>query len=282
MSTHIDKALIDKVKALELAVLQYVDSICKTHGLKYYLVKGSLLGAVRHKGFIPWDDDIDIAMYREDYNKFTQIVLADKNPKYFLQNMETDANYSRYITKIRVNDTLFMEQRVQNLKMHHGVFIDIFPLDRIKNPNSLTLKLRVAVAAILLRINEIRKGLTNASTQFKTRRNKIIKRVLSFLPISSRFFNRMVDMLYGFNNKSKSATFTTSFACRYGWRKETFPNDVYGEGTQVVFEGKPFNAPEKWDIILKRLYGEAYMDIPPKEKQVSGHHLIKIDLGHYA
>ncbi len=276
-----DNETIRSLKMLELEILKHVDRICQKHGLTYYLVKGSLLGAIRHKGFIPWDDDIDIAMYREDYNKLTQIVLADKNEKYFLQNMETDTNYSRYITKIRVNGTLFLEQRVQNLKMHHGVFIDIFPLDKIKSKNSWTLKIRVGLASILLRINEIRTGLTNASTQFKTSRNKRIKNILSFLPLSSRFFNRMIDKLYGFSNNSNSAKYATSFACRYGWRKETFPNEVYGEGTKLVFEGQYFNAPEQWDVILKRLYGNNYMDIPPKGKQLSGHHLVKVDIGHY-
>lgn len=273
-----DIQTLDSVKRLELKILKYVDRICRANGLKYYLIGGTLLGAIRHKGFIPWDDDIDIVMFREDYNKFLDIVNQGDNT-YFVQNTKSDPNYTRYITKIRLNDTLFVEESSKNLLMHQGIFIDIFPLDKIVLPiNEKRIVRRIYIANKILRVQKIKIGVTEGRTIFLTKRNELVKFLLKGIP--SNLFTKWVDFIYTLDN-NKDTDLITNFSSQYGWRKQSFNIDVFGEGTYLEFEGHQFMAPAKWEIILKSLYGD-YMKLPPEEKQNSGHIVVQIELGKYA
>lgn len=267
---------LDSVKKLELKILKYVDEICKVNNLKYYLIGGTLLGAIRHKGFIPWDDDIDIVMFREDYNKFLDIVKQG-DTTFFVQNSKTDSNYARYITKIRINDTLFVEESVKDVKMHHGIFIDIFPLDKILAENEKKIDKRNNLANKILVAQILKTKRVENENIFKTKRNKVINFLLK--PISSNLITKSLDFIYTMDS-NKNTNLVTNFSSQYGWRKQTFPLEVYGEGTYVEFEGCKFVAPTKWEVILESLYGD-YMELPPKEKRNSGHEVVRIDLGKY-
>lgn len=123
---------IKDVQRLELEILLEFDRICKKHGMKYQLYAGTLIGAIRHEGFIPWDDDIDVCMLRSEYDKFLSWVEIELNNKYFFQTYKTDLNYINKFAKIRRNGTLFVEKSVKDLEIHHGVYIDIFALDNIE------------------------------------------------------------------------------------------------------------------------------------------------------
>lgn len=272
-----EKETLDKVKHLELQILKYVDEICRDNKIKYYLIGGTLLGAVRHGGFIPWDDDIDIVMFREDYNKFIKLV-SSKSEKYFIQNFTTDSSYTRYITKIRLMGTLFIEKEVKDLPMHHGIFIDIFPLDKINPNNEKVIQNQIMLAEKFIRLQQIKAGKVQGLDKLRTQRNQIIRMFLKLIP--SGIIGKIVDNIYGIQNK-KATAYVTNFSSQYGWRKQTFPIDVYGEGTYLEFEGHQFMAPAKWEVILKSLYGD-YMKLPPEEKRNSGHDVIHIDFGKYA
>jgi lipopolysaccharide cholinephosphotransferase len=272
-----NEQILQKIKELELEILKYVDKICKENGLKYYLVGGTLLGAIRHKGFIPWDDDIDIAMFRDDYNEFIEIAIKDNDPKLFIQTFNTDSNYIKHITKIRLNGTKFIEKAVEMLDMHHGIFIDIFPLDKINKEKEKTIDFRANIAAIMIKAKYLKVGLTTGPTTLKTLRNKLLKGLLTIIPLS--FLNSLIDVIYGCSNHN-NAKYVTNYGSQYGWRKQTFPIEVYGEGVLVTFEGHEFMAPCQWETILKSLYGD-YMKLPPVEKRTSGHNVVKVDLGAY-
>lgn len=258
--------------------LIYIDKLCKKYNLKYYLVGGTLLGAIRHKGYIPWDDDIDIGMIREDYNKLIDILSKEKKDKYFLQNFITDPEYPRYISKVRINGTQFIEGYLKDYKMHHGIFIDIFPLDKIKDKNDKKLDFRVNCARKILVLRIIRNGHIEQMTKNKRIAAKMLRPFTFLIPL--RFYNSLLDYIYGYEN-SRDVNYVTNFGSQYGWRKQTFPIDVYGGGTYLEFEGHQFMAPAKWDVILKSLYGD-YMKLPPEEKRNSGHDVVHIDLGKYA
>lgn len=273
-----DNNTIEKLKDIELELLIYIDKLCKQHNLKYYLVGGTLLGSIRHKGFIPWDDDIDIGMMRDDYNRLIYLLAKDKSDKYFVQNFQTDPEYPRYITKIRLNGTKFIEGYLKDYNMHHGIFIDIFPLDKIRDKNEKKLDFRVNFANKILTLRTIRNGHIKNFRKSKKIIAKILRPFTFLIPL--KFYNTTIDYIYGYEN-GENGNYITNFSSQYGWRKQTFPIDVYGEGTYLEFEGYQFMAPAKWEVILKSLYGD-YMKLPPEEKRNSGHDVVHIDLGKYA
>ena len=118
-----------ELKKIELEMFKYYLAICEKHDLKYFLIGGTLLGAVRHKGFIPWDDDIDIGMPRPDYEKFLLVAQKELPEHIFLQTHNTDIEYPNCFAKLRNSDTTFIETSCKKLKINHGIYIDIFPLD---------------------------------------------------------------------------------------------------------------------------------------------------------
>ncbi len=120
-----------KIQLIELEMLNEVDRICKKHGIRYYLCGGTLLGAVRHSGFIPWDDDLDIFFPRKDYIKFAEIAPKELPDTMFYQDWHNEFDYPYNFAKIRMNGTKFCQNEIQHLNMHQGIFIDIFPLDSV-------------------------------------------------------------------------------------------------------------------------------------------------------
>ena len=120
------------LQSILLKMLNDITKICDENGIQYFLDGGTMLGAVRHHGFIPWDDDVDIAMRREDYEKFLNVCKTKLNQElYFLQNEQTEKNYIHAFTKIRLNGTHIIEEFSKNVDIHNGIFIDVFPYDNV-------------------------------------------------------------------------------------------------------------------------------------------------------
>ena len=125
---------LKKLQKIELELLIEFDRICNKHNLKYVLVGGTLIGAIRHKGFIPWDDDIDISMPRNDYNKFIEIQKKELNHnKYYFQSMETNKNFGLPFGKLRRKDSIYCESTCPIARNEQGIWIDIFPIDKISD-----------------------------------------------------------------------------------------------------------------------------------------------------
>ena len=119
----------EKLKQIELNLLVCFKEICEKHKLDYFLTGGTLLGAVRHKGFIPWDDDIDVGMPREDYETFLRVASSCLPDGIFLQTRKTDPEVPFNFAKLRDSRTTFIETSIKDLDINHGVYIDIFPID---------------------------------------------------------------------------------------------------------------------------------------------------------
>ena len=266
MKTVINNANIlnnlDDLKNEQLKILKSFLTVCDSLNLHYFLTGGTALGAVRHKGFIPWDDDIDVCMPREDYELFLkkgQLLLPSH---LFIQTYLTDSDYRLPFAKIRNSNTTYIEVSSQNLKINHGIFIDVFPIDGLPK-NHLLIKKNLF--------------LKKATLLFVTKdyiKRSLLKRILAYLSWFFVLASTPKKALIKFDNKCKKYNYNNSEkTILYGgaWdKKEIHSRSTYGSGTIMSFEGIKVIVPEKFDIFLTEMYGD-YMKLPPIEKRV-GHH----------
>lgn len=249
---------LQQLKAVELTLLRAFLRVCEQLNLNYFFLEGSLLGAVRHSGFIPWDDDIDVGLFREDYEILMaqgQALLPDG---LFLQNFATDPEYPHPFAKLRCDGTLFLEHSLKNCRIHHGIYIDIFPLDyypetrqrwfQLKN---LLLKLRISFAFS----PDVLSPAVRFARWF----------TLPLFP-SLKEAVRKRDALY------RSSASGDRVASHGGaWReKEIVPAHWYGEGMELLFEGIPIRVPKESHLWLTQVYGD-YMQLPPVEQRIPHH-----------
>ncbi len=266
-----------KLQLIQTEIVVDIDRICNENGLRYYMIGGTLLGAVRHQGFIPWDDDIDLVMYRDDYDKLIDIIQKNYSQKYFVQTFYTDKYYTRYIAKIRLNNTTLIESYLENSHSNNGIYVDIFPLDHVKKSKGFGLQLRGSIVRWLFAYKTVRNGIFISKSKFKRFFIQCLRWTTYLVP--QKFVNWLFDYVCSKDN-NKDCKYTTNFASHFKWKKQLFPNEVYGEGVRLEFEGHMFNAPSAYLDILERLYGKKYMELPPKEKQIT-HEIIKLDFGPY-
>ena len=255
---------VDELKSVEFEMLKFIDKVCKKEGLRYFLCGGTLLGAVRHQGFIPWDDDIDIFMPRPDYEKL--IKLTKESEVYRLLS-EVDDGYYYNFGKLVDKRTLLVEQQVNPID-GMGIYIDIFPVDGM--PESVS-----ECDLHFKKLDEIRRKING----FSQERPHIRKNLLAYLKSWNIYISnkkkslskeqadyKNAALLYEYDDSKN--VFVTGGAYK---KKDIFPKTWLSDGTYLEFEGKKFCVPAQYDKYLKQLYGD-YMKLPPKEKQVT-HHL---------
>lgn len=248
-------------KSFEL--LQIFVKICEKWEIPYFLVCGSALGAVKYGGFIPWDDDIDVGLCREDYNRFLSVAPQELPEWCFLQNYKTEKNFAHTYSKLRNSNTAFIEDGVRELAMNHGIFLDIFPLDGYPDK---------PFEAKLFEIKRKANGWIRYSIHEKHPLAKIRKRnkVLRFFGIHKRAYqaHEYIEKLY-----SRYPVRESELWCNFGnWqgKLEYAPMWHYGNGTWAKFEGLNVRIPENYDAYLTQKYGDWRND-PPLEKQKTHH-----------
>lgn len=262
-----------KLQLCQLNILKDIDSICSEHNIRYFLFGGTVLGAVRHGGFIPWDDDLDIAMYRSDYKKFLEVMKADLSGKYFLQSPETDNTYPRIIAKVRLNGTIQQERSFEHINCNNGIYIDVFPLDKVKNPNGLLIRLRGAIVRLALAYETVRCGSKNGHNMYL---KKLMRLPVKLIP--KRFVYSLLKWACERDNDS-NCNYVTAFLSGYKWKRQLQSIDTYGSGTLMEFENGLFPVPVNPDAFLTSVYGD-YMQLPPVNKRTA-HKLTCIDFGVY-
>jgi lipopolysaccharide cholinephosphotransferase len=254
-----------QLKQLDALIL--FDRICRENGLRYYLMYGTLLGAVRHKGFIPWDDDSDILMPRSDYEKFLKQGQQWLGDAYFLQNQTTDPETYTCITKLRINNTLFKRMLDGHLKTHHGIFIDIIPLDYV--PKNKRIRKREDLFRRIL--------FTISLSKLKCRLTKHVT-IAFFSKILSFFFStKTLRHLIHKSMTKYQDTPTGLVAClmsAYPLEKQVFTEETFGTPAELEFEGQRFMVPADYKTVLKNIYGD-YMTPPPISKRKTSHTITK-------
>mgnify|MGYP004533372861 FL=1 len=250
-----------KVQLTELKILEKIDGICKKYDINYFLVGGTLLGAVRHKGFIPWDDDIDIGMLREDYEKFINVCLKDGvlGKDYYLHCNESDNDYFIPFIKVKKNNTTFAERNIENINTHKGIFLDIFPYDNVPKPHSFCEKLQ----AIIVRSTSDAIYLKYKIYKLKTMRRRIF---VAFFALFSTKQLKKINKYFSCIYNKKNTDYIISSAGSSGYEDEILLREKVFPLKKIEFENKMFYAMNDNDYYLSKLYGN-YMELPPKEER---------------
>lgn len=263
---------VDELKKIELSLLIEVDKICRENGFRYMLGYGTLLGAVRHGGFIPWDDDIDIIMPRPDYDKF--IDYCDKNDVDF--NLFSSANnreYTQMFLKVCNKDTV-VDTGTDFKMCRFGVWVDIFPIDGLGDtvPKAKRFVILISCAKLLC-----------AVAQWKTyKRNKkngpIYELIRFFTFLISRLIFDVNAFVQKMDKKARTHEFGESKYCGClcdfcDYESVVMPREMFEKICELTFENHSFFCPANYDAYLRQIYGN-YMELPPVEEQQT-HHLFE-------
>lgn len=242
----------EQAKLVMLKILSAFDKVCRNNEIRYWLSEGTLLGAVRHGGFIPWDDDIDVAMLREDFLKFEKIANTQLPFDIFLQTRKSDPDYPLYLVKLRDKYSTYEEKNLKRCNCHKGIFIDIFIMDTLRFP-----KVQSFLKTFLHGTNYTNVSLLTVCIQ------KTIGRLLKYiinhlnLPVYE-WLNRL------FHSSIKDATYI-GYSMEIN-EKLLYKKDYIFPLKEHVFEGKMYFVPKDYDAYLHHVYGD-YMTLPPEEKR---------------
>lgn len=265
-SEDMNASLQEHQQAL-LVLLKEFDRVCCALDIPYILFAGSLLGAVRHQGFIPWDDDIDVMMLRKDYDRFMAEADSVLDREEFFLQKEFSEHWPMFFSKLRLNNTACLEKyHPKDPKSHQGVYIDIFPCDNaLKTGFGRNMQFFASKVVIA-------KGLDQRGYVTDSVGKKIFMAVCRFLP--QKPFLQLAK-----RGSDSSAKVHSFFAAARGYKKNVYPRRFFDDRCDASFEGGIYPIPCSYDELLRVLYGE-YMVIPTPDKRVRKRHAILIDLHH--
>lgn len=278
--TIYSKEELKKIQYLEKELLKEVVRICNSLNIEYFLIGGSALGAVRHNGFIPWDDDIDIGMTRNNYDRFLKEAPIMLSSKYHLQTPYNTKNTPYPYTKIRIDNTLFVEYCNRKLNIHHGVYIDVFPFDKVPISNFLNLMhfkiCRILIYCFTLRqVIDVSQPPKNFTQKIKGFIRELIHMFFKLIPY--KLLVILCDKFITIFNSSKNSRLPLS--CLFFPKRNTeyiLPKDLYPLQLHK-FEDFEANIPNNYNQYLTTHYGD-WNKLPPEEKQF-GHkpYIIKLE-----
>lgn len=232
------------------------DRVCRKHGIKYTMEGGTLMGAVKYQGFVPWDDDIDVVMLRDEYEKFLKVAPAELDGKFFLQSYNNVKEFPLNYAKLCLSGTEIYDYDYSHLKnMNHGIFIDIFPVDNVV-PEKLRkqcLMVGIFTGARKTKLRAIKpKGV-----------RKIVYGVLSLLPMN--FLVYMIDRsCKKYNGKHTGYVYEV---CNSNRKFKPLAAETYADLTELTFRDKTFMAVASYDVFLKSRFGENYANELPREEE---------------
>ena len=241
---------LERAKTVMVKILLNIDSICQKHRINYWIDFGTLLGAVRHNGFIPWDDDIDITMPREDYNRFLTVAQEELGDNYLLDNNKHTRRKHMLATKVRHKRSVYVEHGFEEDQPtgYNGIFVDIFPVDRISKKN-------VKKYNYLRRLYHI----SPFKPKYKSVKTRTINYALSFLILIRPLFRRQMTKLLDENGDMYILGQEIPFPLHY-------PFDLVFPLKKISFESQYFNCPKLERDILQWLFGD-FMKMPPENQR---------------
>ena len=272
-----DNSMTTNAKRAQMDLLAELDRICKKWDIPYFLIGGTLIGAIRHGGFIPWDDDIDVGLLWEDYAKLKQVCEEELDPQYFLHDWDSDPASPHPFYKLKIRGTHYPEGLAAGSKMNDGIYIDIFPYDNIPESQFLQ-KIHAARIYLIRKILLLRCG-------FDLSGNSTLKKILNgTLKFCSRILSvkcwkkKYMSISHRYNGEQ--TTYVTNMGGSYSYWRESKPRAILEAVTDHKFEDGMFSIPEDYDTFLRSCYGD-YMQLPPEHQRIGRHDVGDIDFGDY-
>ena len=255
---------IREIQQMELGIMEYIHEVCQKIGVKYFLAYGSLIGAVRHKGFIPWDDDMDICMLREDYEKLQDYLIANPDERYEVMSYKNNLNYVYPFMKVQDNHTYLLEEDVR-IDSNMGIYVDIFPVDGYENDANFKNKMTKLIKKRQLSCYTF-KGITNTKS--------VLNSLIRYISVIIFYFtntNKYVAQIEELAKSRKVSDYEeVDYLIYKDMNKPVWRREWLEQVTTGTFEGKKFTIPKKYHEILTSDYGD-YMQLPPVEQRVSHH-----------
>lgn len=267
--------VLERMHRLHLILADEVKRICEKNDIKYFMIAGTLLGAVRHKGFIPWDDDMDFGMLRPDFERFLKVCDEELNSKtFFLQTDRNDKYYTFNFAKLRLNGTRVIEDFSCNISVNQGIYIDIFPIDAVSD-NRIEKAIQYKSFWLYRNLLWIKCGYGSDSRK-KELSYRIANTVSKLFSIE---FLKRKKMKCITKYMDKKTQYVVTSDGNYGLKKETLKADWVLHTKDYSFEDRVYPGIEDYDQYLSYFYGD-YMKLPPKEKR-NHHGRLKVDFGKY-
>ena len=255
-------------KILEIAC--EIKRLCEKHGIEYYISDGSCLGAVRHGGFIPWDDDFDIVMTRENYDRFAEVAKKELRAPFFYQDTETDPAYPCVFAKVRNSETTFIEEDFAHLPMNHGIYVDIFYLTGVPD-GKLPAKIHELGGFLSFFFQEFARVRTPG---FKQKLCSAILKITKALHLKKS----LARLGLWLNCRWPAASCeTVSYSMgKFNYQETTMERRLFGKPQDILFEGVSFSTVEDTHGYLTHLYGD-YRQLPPEESRSKRMHAQRFD-----
>ncbi len=259
---------LEKLHGVLLEILDYVYAVCEENNLLCFLAYGTALGAYRHRGFIPWDDDLDVAMPRDDYRKFLQIMKQGDHSPYEIQDEDNEDFYFLTFAKVRKKGTVFIERITGDVYTHKGIFIDVFPLDFVRDAESRAFWFRRKCIAYLKHILKFR-ACQELYRSKESEKEYRWDRVISFpaWAFPQKWLLALLNRLKAGRISREEANYIAEYDT--GGPMQVVLRDIYFPPEKIEFEGRTCYAPHKIAKYLEIIYGPGYMQPPPEEYRKS-------------
>jgi lipopolysaccharide cholinephosphotransferase len=259
--TEINK---EELKSIQLSILDKVATFCENHNIRYSLYGGTLLGAIRHNGYIPWDDDIDISMPRPDYERFINCFHLIEDPDLKIHDLRLNKKYPYPFIKVSDERTVFKENYNSNYTM--GVHIDIFPIDGLPYSEKESKKI-MKRSTFYRNLRELKQMKLRKDRELRKNIFLIFSRLILFIIPTKLLLSQIINLTKKYNYEQSN--FIGNIVWGYG-NKERCNKSVYSDFIFHNFEGKKFKIMIGYDEYLTNVFDE-YMQLPSKEKQIAHH-----------